>query len=142
MDDNRVLDLEGTYSGPVVLSGQMRMEVPDPQTFLSDTSARDAVLQGISHILDIRSDYISLEASWSGSMLMMSSHEAAQHIDRSVDIDYSVRLQPHLVVSPMSLIYMVNSQAAAEISSTIQDELTAIKGEDYIVKVLEHKIAL
>lgn len=142
MEDDRVLQPEVPYSGPLVLSGHMRMEVPDPQSFLSDTDAHNAVIDGIAHILDIRSDHISLEVSWSGSMLMMSSHELARHIDRSVDVDYYVRLQPHLVVSPMSLIYMVNSQVAEEISSTIQEELTAIKGQGYIVKVLENKIAL
>lgn len=141
LEDNRVIDAEGARSGPIFLYGHMRMEVPDPQAFLSDTDARNAVLEGISHILGIRSDYISLEASWAGSMLLMS-HESAHHIDRSVDLDYSVALQPHHAVSPASLIYMVNSQAAAEISSTIQEELTGAKGHGYIVKVLEHKIAL
>lgn len=142
LEDDRAIDPEDVHEGPVVLSGHMRMEVPDPQAFLSDTEAHNAVLESLSHILDIRSDFISLEASWSGSMLMMSSQEAARYLDTSVDIDYSVTLQPHHVVSPMSLTYIVNSQTAAQISSTIQEELTSVKGHDYVVKVLEHKIAL
>jgi len=142
LEDHRTTDPVDDHSGAASFVGHMRMEVPDPRAFLSDTDARSAVIEGISHLLDIRSEYISLEVSWSGSMLMMSSDDLARHVDRSVDIDYFVQLQAHHVMSPMSLVYMVNSQPVAEISSTIQKELIGIKGDGYIANVLEHKMTL
>lgn len=141
LEDSPVMDSEGAPSGPIVFSGHMRMEVPNPQTFLSDADAQNAVREGISRILGLRSDFISLEASWSGSILMMSADESAKHIDRAIDIDYSAVLQPHHFVSSTSLVYMVSAQATAEMSSTIQEELRGAKGQSYIVKVLEHKVA-
>lgn len=135
-------DTESVHSGNVVLSGNMRIDVPEPQAFLEDTAAREGMKQGIAHILGIRAQYISLEVSWSGSMLVTTSLEPMRHIDRSVDVYYTITLEPHLVVSPMSLVYTFNSQPQEEIAFAIQAELDAANGPGYTISVIEHEISM
>lgn len=135
-------DTEAVHSGTVVLSGNMRIDVPEPQAFLEDTAARERMKQGIAHILGIRAQYISLDVSWSGSMLVTTSLEPMRHIDRSVDVYYTITLEPHLVVSPMSLVYTFNSQPQEEIAFAIQAELDAAKGPGYSISVIEHEISM
>lgn len=133
---------EAVHSGTVVLSGNMRIDVPEPQAFLEDTAAREGMKQGIAHILGIRPQYISLDVSWSGSMLVTTSLEPMRHIDRSVDVYYTITLEPHLVVSPMSLVYTFNSQPQEEIAFAIQAELDAAKGPGYTISVIEHEMSM
>jgi len=129
-----------TSSGNIVFSGRMRIDVPDPRSFLTDAVAQQAATDGIANIIGIRPEFFAAEASWAGSMFMLDSDEIDRHIDRSVDMDYTITLPPHHVMSPISFIYMFNSQSNEEVTSAVQEALTAVKGPHYSIEILDHEM--
>lgn len=138
---SRSAGLKNLVSAPIVLTGSMRVDVADPETFLSDDAIHKAVAEGIADILGIHPECISLKASWSGSMLLASFDERVSHMDRSVDVDITITLGQHLVVAPESLAYMFNMLPSEEISTAIQGELSALGESRHALKVLKHSIA-
>jgi len=129
-----------TSSGNIVFSGRMRIDVPDPRSFLTDAVAQQAATDGIANIIGIRPEFFAAEASWAGSMFMSDSDEIDRHIDRSVDMDYTITLPPHHVMSPIPFIYMFNSQSNEEVTSAVQEALTAVKGPHYSIEILDHEM--
>jgi len=117
-----------TRSANIVFSGRMRIDVPDPRSFLTDAVAQQAATDTIANIIGIRPEFFAAEASWAGSMFMSDSDEIDRHIDRSVDMDFTITLPPHHVMSPISFIYMFNSQSNEEVTLAVQEALTAVKG--------------
>jgi len=129
-----------TSSGNIVFSGRVRIDVPDPRSFLADAVAQQAATDGIANIIGIRPEFFAAEASWAGSMIMSDSDEIDRHIDRSVDMDYTITLPPHHLMSPISFIYMFNSQSNEEVTSVVQEALTAVKGQHYSIEILDHEM--
>lgn len=125
-----------TTTGAVntVLTGSMKVNVQNPDAFMKDAVAKNAVKEGIADVAKVHPKLISLQVKKGNGQ--GGRRLGARQLAGIVQVDYNITIPPSdATVDSVGATNNLNSQSVAQMSKVIQAKVIAAKGSGFIMKV-------